>query len=440
MTHPSGATLVRSIGRWSLAALVLNGILGSGIFALPGTVADRLGAMSLVAWIGAALIIGVIMACFAEVASRFLDAGGPYLYAQAAFGRLIGLQMGWMAYLVRLTAAATNVNVFTAYFAEFWGPAAGRAGGAAVATVLLGVLAVVNYRGVSGGTRLSNAFAVAKVLPLLVFIGFGVWWGLSHGSFATPSPAEAGTPTGWLQVILLLIFAYGGFEAALIPLGEARDPRRDAPFALFVGLAVVTVLYLLVQVTVLVTLADPAASARPLAEAARVLFGRAGAAFMALAALISVYGYLAGAMLNVPRLTYAMAERGDLPRIFGAIHQTFRTPTVSILVYAFLVWFLAVQGSLIQNLSLSAVSRLSTYGLACAAVPMLRRLDRLGRAPGSPALFRIPWATTLATLGVLFSLVLATRMNAREALLLGLTVLIALAHWAAVRRRPAPPI
>ncbi len=127
-------------------------------------------------------------------------------------------------------------------------------------------------------------------------------------------------------------------------------------------------------------------------------------------------------------------------RIFGAIHQTFRTPTVSILVYAFLVWFLAVQGSLIQNLSLSAVSRLSTYGLACAAVPMLRRLDRLGRAPGSPALFRIPWATTLATLGVLFSLVLATRMNAREALLLGLTVLIALAHWAAVRRRPAPPI
>jgi amino acid transporter len=426
------AALLRTIGRWSLAALVLNSIIGSGIFALPGTVAARLGPPSLVAWVLAALVIGVIMACFGEVASRFSGAGGPYLYAQAAFGRFIGLQMAWMAYLVRLTAAATNVNVFNAYLAEFWAPAGGRAGAAVVATLLLGVLAVVNYRGVSGGTKVSNVFAVAKTLPLLLFVALGVGFAIRHGGLAAPSVPNP-TAGGWLQVLLLLMFAYGGFEAALIPLAEAREPRRDAPFALMVALGVCTALFTSVQLGVLAFLGDPGGSDRPLSEAARVLLGGAGAGFMALAAMVSVYGYLASAMLNVPRLTYAMAEQGDLPRPLGAVHSVFRTPYVSIILFGILVWGLAVQGSLLQNLSLSAVSRLSTYGLVCAALPVLRRRDgKPGAAP--PALVRIPGGTVLGVIGILSATVLATRMSGREALLLAVVVIIASAHWALARR------
>ena len=433
MSHPTATALVRTIGRWSLVALVLNSIIGSGVFALPGTTAARLGTLAPFAWLAAALVIAVIMACFAEVASRFTGAGGPYLYAQAAFGRFIGLQMGWMAYLVRITAAATNINVFTAYLAEFWAPAGDRAGAAAVAALLLGLLAAVNLRGVSGGARLSSIFAVAKVVPLILFLALGIGYAFRHGGFATPAVADP-TAGGWLQAILLLIFAYGGFEAALMPLAEARDPRRDAPFALLIGLVVCATLYTLVQIATLGTLADPGGTQRPLAEAARVLVGGAGAGFMAQGAMISVYGYCAMAMVSVPRLTYAMAEQGDLPRPFGWVHPRFRTPAVSIVVFAILAWGLAVQGSLLQNLSLSAVSRLSTYGLVCAALPVLRWRERKGDAASPPALLRLPAGPALAVIGVLSSLVLATRMSGREALLLAVVVVLALVHWLAVRR------
>ncbi|HSR16174.1 MAG TPA: APC family permease [Gemmatimonadales bacterium] len=439
------ARTVRSIGRWSLAALVLNGIIGSGVFALPGTVAERLGWLSLLAFVAAALLAGAIILCFAEVSSRFDRAGGPYLYAQEAFGRFAGLQMAWMSYFVRVASAAVQVNLLTVYLAEFWPPASTRVGGAVVSAVLLGFLAFVNVRGVRAGAGMSNLFAVAKIVPLLIFALLGVLWVVQGKTVAAPIPTTD-TAGGWLQVLLLLMFSYGGFEAALVPLGESKDPRRDAPFALLVGLGTVVVIYLLVQVTVLATLAEPGASDRPLAAAARVLLGGSGAVFMTLAALISVYGWGASNMLNVPRLTMAMSERGDLPGFFGKIHPRFHTPYVSILVFAGLVFLLSLQGNLLQNITLSTVSRLLTYGLICAAVPVFRRWD--STAPGriEPAAFRMPAGYLIAGIGILTSLVLVTRMNGREAVWLGVMILIGAIHWVVVRGRPereatsAPPV
>jgi len=375
------------------------------------------------------------MACFAEVASRFGGSGGSYLYARVAFGRFAGLQMGWMTLLVRITASATNVNVFTTYVAEFWKPAATPAGKALIATVLVGLLAAINYRGVRGGTRVSNVFAVTKLVPLVLFIGLGLWWMFSGRSVPFASGTDT-TPAGWLSVLLLLTFAYGGFEAALMPLAEARNPRRDAPFALFVGLGVVVLVYALVQLAVLAALPNPAESNRPLAAAAGVFLGAGGAGLMAVAALVSVYGYLASGMVNVPRLTYAMSEQGDLPGLFGRVHAKFNTPHVSILFYAVLTWILAVQGNLIQNLSLSAVSRLLTYGVVCAALIQLRRREKMQHAgEDGPALWRLPFGHVFAVLGMIFAGVLATRMTTREALLLGVTIAIALIHWLFVRNR-----
>ena len=430
---PNTPGLVRSIGRWSLAALVLNGIIGSGVFALPGTVAARLGWLSLVAWLGALIVAVAIVLCFAEVSSRFREAGGIYLYAQAAFGRLIGLQMAWMAFLVRVLSAAVQINLLNVYLAEFWPPAATRGGSLLVSTVLVGVLAVINIRGVATGAGTSNVFAVAKLLPLLIFSALGVLWFFAGKTVPAPVPTVTSVG-GWLQVLLLLMFAFGGFEAALLPLGEAKNPQRDAPFALLFGLGAVTVVYLLVQVTVLATLPDPGASDRPLAASARVLFGGAGAAFMTVAALTSVYGWLAGGMLNVPRLTMALADRGDLPSLFGRIHPTYHTPWVSILAYAVLVWLLAMQGDLLQNISLSTVSRMFTYGLVCASLPVFRRWDTRQPGRAAPALFRNPLGGLSAAVGVLVSAVLVVRMTGREALALGVTMLLALGHWVIVTR------
>lgn len=112
--------LIRVIGRWSLAALVVNSIIGSGIFGLPSDVARLIGRASPWAVLAAGAAAAVIMACFAEVASQFTQAGGPYLYARTAFGRLIGIEVGWMLWLARLAAPAATANLFVIYCGEFW--------------------------------------------------------------------------------------------------------------------------------------------------------------------------------------------------------------------------------------------------------------------------------------------------------------------------------
>jgi APA family basic amino acid/polyamine antiporter len=426
--------LIRSIGRWSFAALVLNTIIGTGVFILPGTVAARLGWMGLTTWIVAAFVTAAMILCFAEVASRFSVAGGAYLFTQAAFGRFTGIQIGWLAYVSRTTAAAVQANLFTAYLAEFIPAAGTRLGGLIVTTLFIGFLAAVNLRSVRSGAQLSNVFAVVKLTSLLAFGALGIFWLASSRAGAGPVAAEV-SATSWLQMLLLLMFAFGGFESALMPLAEAKDPQRDAPFALLVGLGLVTLVYLAAQLTVLVTLTDPAATNRPLAASARVMLGAGGAAAISIAALISVYGWLSSNMLAVPRLTMAMAHRGDLPAFFGRVHPVWRTPWISILIYAGISLALANQAGLLQNLSLSAVVRLFVYGLVCAALPALRTKEARGQAP--PALFRAPAGLTLAVVSVGVSLLLATRMSAREGIALGITVALAAGHWLVVRRSGA---
>jgi APA family basic amino acid/polyamine antiporter len=430
--------LPRAIGRVALAGLVLNAVIGSSVFGLPAVIAARLGQASPWAWIVAAAGMALVVACFAEVASRFGQAGGAYIYARAAFGPLAGIQMAWLTYLVRLTAAATNANLFVIYLAELWP----RATGPVEARLILGAvvvpLALANYRGVATGLGVSSAFTVAKLLPLGLFVALGLPVALAGGAAAT-APAQDPGVAGWLEVVLLLVFAYGGFESALIPLGEAKNPRRDAPIALLGALGFCALLYTMVQVVVTATLNDPASSDRPLADAARLFFGAPGAMLMAIGALISVYGYLAGAMLLVPRLTYAMAEQGDLPPWMGAVHRRFRTPHVSVALFAGLVWLLAASGGFLQNLTLSAVSRLFTYGAICIALVVFRQRERRGEAGVEAAWLRMPAGTVIAWLGLGFTAVLALRMNGRELIVLAATLLAGLAHWSRMRRRPSAP-
>ncbi|MGB7930055.1 MAG: APC family permease, partial [Terriglobales bacterium] len=244
-TGPARAGLVRAIGRWSLAALALNSIIGSGIFGLPAIVAGLLAQRSVAAVLIAGAAMGVIMACYAEVASQFSQAGGPYLYARTAFGRLTGILVGWMLYLAQTAAPAANANLFVIYLAEFWPAAKERWPRFVVLTLLVGILALINVRGARQGTAVSNIFTVAKILPLLMVVLAGAGVVIIH-----PAPWGAATPvpaTAWMKAMVLLIFAYGGFESALAPMSEAKNPRRDAGFALFVALLACTTIYALVQ-------------------------------------------------------------------------------------------------------------------------------------------------------------------------------------------------
>jgi amino acid transporter len=232
--------------------------------------------------------------------------------------------------------------------------------------------------------------------------------------------------------MLVLLFAYGGYEAALNPTGEARNPRRDVVFALFVAIAVLTVLYTLLQLIVVAALPDAAHSDRPLADVARVLMGPAGAAFISVGALISVYGYISANMLTVQRSLFALAERGDFPAVFAAVHPRFHTPYVSIVVFAVLVWGFAQFASFSWNVTLSAVARILYYAAICAAVPVLRR-----RHPGASA-WRLPGGMSLPVLGVLICVVLLTRVDFSKSAILAVTIGIGMINWFVVRKRIAP--
>jgi amino acid transporter len=435
MENQESPGLIRAMGRWTLTALVINSIIGSGIFGLPSVVAGYVGRQSPLAYLVAAAGIGVVIACFAEVASQFGAAGGPYLYAREAFGRFIGMEIAWLLWLVRLTAAAAAANLFTNYLAEFWPGVQEPITRLSVLAVLIGFVAAVNIRGVKSGAAVSNAFTVAKLAPLILFaITGGVFLLRAHPAIPGGLSSGASVPVrNWLEAVLVLMFAYGGFEGAVIPMAEAKDPRRDAPFALLAALVTVTLLFCAIQYVVVAVLPDAAVTDRPLAAAARQFAGTTGSALVSAGALISVYGYLTAQMLHTPRLTFALGENGDFPRFFARIHTRFQTPYISILVFAGIVWSLAGAGNFKWNVILSAIGRLFIYGFTCASLPVLRRKN-----PGARA-YRLPAGNLFALLGVLFVALLASRMSQGEGIVLMATMAIAFANWVWARNRRMPP-
>lgn len=418
--------LVRAIGRWSLVALTINIILGSGIFGLPSQVANLLGRLSPWAVLLAGAAMAIIVGCYAEVSSQFNQTGGTYIYCREAFGRLAGLEVGWMMMLSRITACAANANLLVIYLGTFWPKVAAPPLRIAIITILLGILLVVNYLGVRDATVVSNIFTIAKLIPLAIVALAGSYYLATHA--AIPAPVLHANATTWRDALLLLFFAYGGYEAAMNPMGEARDPKRDAPFALLVALAIITLIYTSIQWVVVGVLPTSMHTDRPLAEVARAVMGSSGALLVGVGVLLSVYGYLSANFLAGPRMTFAFAEQGDFPRLFAAVHPRFRTPHVSIIVFALLCWGLALLGSFSWNVTLSAVSRLLYYGTVCATVPVLRK-----KRPAA-GWIRLPGGPALPAFGVLICLVLLTGADFSKSVILLITIAIAFLNWLAIRK------
>jgi amino acid transporter len=235
----------------------------------------------------------------------------------------------------------------------------------------------------------------------------------------------------WTQAVLLLVFAYGGFEAALIPAGEVRDPRRDAAFSLLAALGIVATVYLLVQLAVVGLVPEAARAQAPVAAAYGVLLGAAGLTVAGVAAMVSTYGWTLGSTLTSPRILYSMSERGDLPAWFGHVHRRFRTPDAAILVYGGAGLVFALSGGFAANATLSAIVRLVTYGLVCAALVALRR-----RPAAPPPAFRLRAGEVAAALGLAFCLwLISTRTFTQAWILLALVGVGSVLWWGAGRGR-----
>jgi basic amino acid/polyamine antiporter, APA family len=428
-TKPSVPTLVRAIGRWSMAALMINCIIGSGVFGLPSVVAGVLGNASPFAWLFAAAASALVMACFAEVASRFDQSGGVYLYTRTAFGRSFGIAIVWIGWLTRLTAVAANANLFLIYLAEFWPEAKASIPRLLILTLLLGVLTAVNYVGVKKGATQSNVFTVAKLVTLVAFIVAGLFFvTFKHLPLVISLPS--GSPKLWLHPVLLLIFAYGGYETALMVGGEAKDPRRDYPFALAVALIVCVLIYTMTQWVIISVVPGRLMTDRPMATATQLMFGLWGARLVSLGVLVSCYGYLSANILGFPRILFAQAEQGDMPEWVAAVHEKFRTPHVAIVIFAICLWLFSLIGSFQWNVAISAMARLIYYASVCAALPVLRRKKNVPEAQ-----FHLPWGNLFALLAVAVSLLLFPKLDSRGLLVMGVLAVCIVVNsvWAARR-------
>jgi len=419
-------TLRRAVTRWQIVGLALNDVIGSGIYLLPAAATALLGSASLLAVCAAGAVVALVVLCFAEASTYFDRPGSAYLYTREAFGDLVGFEVGWMAWLTRVAAAA-SLSVGFAQAVSFLLPsvATGWPRALVIAGPLLG-LAAINIVGIRSGVRTAMVLVVAKTIPLLLFIGVGALV-FSGEVFSSQSATSSG---GLGSAALLLLFAYAGFENTPALAGEYRNPRRDVPFALLTQITLVTLLYVGVQAVCLGVLPDLGAATTPLADAGELLMGRWGGWMLTVGAVVSILGTNSNTALAGPRYLFAVADDGFLPQVLGRIHPRYRTPATAIAVQTSIALPLALSGSFEGLAALSVVARLATYLGTAAAVPVLRR--RMTAPPGS---FRLPGGVAIPLVAAVLAIALGASASPGNLLAAAIALVIGGVLFAWSRRR-----
>lgn len=370
--------LARRIGIGGAILLSFNGAVGAGIFALPATLAADFGAFA--PWLFPLVAIGslLIVVPFARTVAAFPESGGPATYGRV-YGRAAGFELGWVYYLARVSAFAANANVLISYLGRWWEPIGD---GAFRAATLIGVtvaLAVANIAGVKRALGILAGFTVLKALPLVIVAGAAL---LLFAPIPAPGPPP---PLNAFEAGALVVFyAFVGFENVVVPAGETRRPEQTLPRAMFITIGSIALLYFIVQLAFVTVFPDGLESDAPLIDLGARVAGPLGAVVLTFAAIFSLAGNLHGNMTATPRVTHAMAERGDLPRWFAAINDRFATPANSIAFMALLAAALALTGSFVWLAVVSTLARLFVYAATIAALP---------KAPERPRLTPVHWAS-----------------------------------------------
>jgi len=426
MTTPNTPKLIRTVGFAGLVAMCINAVVGSGVFLLPHESFIRLGPFSLWAPLLFAIPVFILVLNFAEAASHFDQPGGAYLYARTAFGDFVGFETGWMNWLARTTSLASLSNGMVLALALLQPSLGEGAARYAIISAIIVILAAIHFLGVRYGAASIYVFTLGKLVPLVGFILVALIAWKSNpipGSFALPGPG-----TKWSEVALFMLFAYAGFENLGVPAGEFKNPRRDLPFALLIGILIIAAIYALAQLGAMSALPDLSQTKTPIASAAAALIGPIGALIVTVGSLLSMAGTNSGTMLEGSRMLYALS----LDRRMGPIsyvHPTFRTPSVAIIIHAGVALAMALAGSFAQLALLSAMARLATYLATCCAVPRLRKLNEGFRTPG----------LIVPILGVVVSLAFVWNLDAQKLRIAAYALAVgAVIYFLTRESRPAP--
>lgn len=419
---------MRAIGVRHLVASVLNVVIGAGIFVLPATVAANLGPAAPVAYLVCTVLMALIVLCFVAAGSRVSLTGGLYAYIEVAFGPFVGVVAGVLYGFVAALGVASVASAFAESAGALWSTAAGGAVRALVIAILFAVLAAINVRGVRLSARLISIVTICKLAPLVLLIVTGLWFVDPDNLRWTGAPSFSAVG----QTAIVLGYAFGGVEVALVPSGEIQDPARTVPRAVLIALGLVTAIYLLVQEVAQGILGPSMATfaTAPLAEAAGRVLGGTGRLLVLVGATVSMFGYVAGDMLGSPRALFALGRNGLLPQAFARVHPRFQTPHVAVAAYGLVVALIAISSSFTQLALLTNVAGLSLYLLCVAASYELQRRDV--RMAGQP--FVLPGGAAIPLAAALEIVWLLSQATWREFSIDGAVFAVALVLYFARRR------
>jgi amino acid transporter len=367
MTENEG--LKREIGLWGLVANSVNIIIGAGIFILPVIVAERLGEGSITAYLICGSLMILIMMCFAEVGSKITITGGAYSYIETAFGRFAGfLTANIFIFGAGVTANAAVANGLADTLSYFFPLFKDQSVRVLFFAIIFGGLAYYNVRGIKNAVMIVKVNTVAKLVPLIMIILCG-WFFMKVPEVKITfdnSLKDLG------EISLVLLFAFVGAETALNVSGEIKNPVKTIPRGVMISIVAVVILYIMIQLVVQTMLGQSITSHRdaPLAETGRIMFGSAGALIVIIGATFSMFGNISGMVLNMPRILYAAGRDSVIPlKFLSAVHQKYRTPHYSIIIYAVIGFIFASIGEFKQLAKLSSASYMLIYlGVVLAVI------------------------------------------------------------------------
>ena len=415
--------LTRGITAAGAMLLVLNSVIGAGIFQLPAAVYPEAGIWSPWLFLVIGVLVITIVLTFAELASYFKNSGGPVLYTTTAFGPLMGFSTGWILFISRMTAFAANTTVMAIYLGDVVPWFADGIGRSILIVAVCGALTYANFVGVRAGVRAMAVITFFKLVPLALMILLGLQY--VSGSTLIPSAAPVFENIG--GTTLLLIYAFVGFEGATIISGETKNPTATLPRALVNTTLMIGVIYFLIVLTYISVVPEATDGSATLVDVGERLMGPAGLVLMTLGAFFSIGGNLSSIMLAIPRLPFAMAEERLLPSWFGHVHEKYGTPSNSILVLGGLGLVFALSGSFAWLAAASSLTRLISYVLCISALPVIRKKatdEELADA------YRLKGGYTIPVLALALCLWIGAQANTRSWIVTGSLLAVGLVLYA----------
>lgn len=386
----------------SIILLGINTIIGSGIFLLPGQVADVAGAWSFAVFGFVTLLVMSIAWCFAKCAAIFNQDGGAYLYAKHAFGDFIGFEIGIMRWAVGIMAWASLAVGFVTALSTLWPQVLLEPNRTLLILGMIGGLGLLNTLNLGAIKSLNNIVTVAKLLPLIFFVFIGIFY-IKQSNLITPLPEF--DSEGFGSATLMLFYAFAGFEALVVPAGEMQNPQKNLPIAVMVTISICALLYFCIQIIAMGAL-GPALpdSVSPMSDVAEMILGPSGKLAITLAMLISIGGINIAASFIVPKTAQALANDRMIPS-FIAKQNRYGTPYVAILITILITSFLALSGDFTELVTISVVSRFAQHISTCLAVYVFYN-NRLTLK--QPIFELLPMLIPLIGLGGIFWLIFQT--------------------------------